>query len=252
MSNALPIMNAPNPTTKWVLKLTKRVHRQLTRNNISRTVPPITRGPSQHPPPTATKATPVQRSPWLGKTAPCIHDASLPQTISKVCFAPIAGRLRNHNIISQQALNFLSNKVWNNSAPNHTPKNLWPKDTMTATNLEHLAMPMIHPMTGKTIMSYKKLMNNPVTMDTWKTAFGKDFGGMAQGNNKTGQQGTNSIFVMTHAEFLRIPANHTITYARVVVNFCPQKLDPHRIRPSKEMYVSSLYTTTNPMQSLLS
>ncbi len=66
-------------------------------------------------------------------------------------------------------------------------------------------------------------------MEIWQTAFGKDFGGMAQGENKTGQQGTNSIFVMTHAEILLIPADCMITYARVDVNFCPQKADPHRI-----------------------
>jgi hypothetical protein len=66
-------------------------------------------------------------------------------------------------------------------------------------------------------------------MEIWQALFGKDFGGMAQGNNKTGQHGTNSIFVMTHAEILLIPADYTITYARVVVNFCLQKLDPHQI-----------------------
>jgi hypothetical protein len=221
MSNAPPIMKVPNPTTKQALKLTKRVHHQLTCNNVPGTVPPITRAPQRHPPPTATKATPVRQSPRLGKTAPCIHDANLPQSIAKVRFAPIAGRLRNHNIISQQALNFLTDKVWN------TPKNLRPKDNATAANLEHLAMPMIHPTTGKTITSYKKLMNDPTTMEIWQTAFGKDFGGMAQGDNKTVQHGTNSFFVMTHAEILLIPADRTITYARVVVNFCPQKLDPH-------------------------
>jgi hypothetical protein len=89
--------------------------------------------------------------------------------------------LRNHNIISQQALNFLTNEVWNNSAPSYTPKNLQPKDNATAANLEHLAMPMIHPTTGETITSYKKLMNNPAMMEIWQTLFGKDFGGMAQG-----------------------------------------------------------------------
>jgi hypothetical protein len=50
MSNAPPIMKAPNPTIKWSLKLTKRVHRQLTRNNVPGTVPPITRAPQWHPP----------------------------------------------------------------------------------------------------------------------------------------------------------------------------------------------------------
>ena len=78
-------------------------------------------------------------------------------------------------------------------------------------NLEHLAMPMIHPTTGEMISSYKKLMNDPATMEIWQTAFGKDFGGMAQADNKTGQKGTNAIFVMTHEEILLIPADRTIT-----------------------------------------
>ncbi len=72
-------------------------------------------------------------------------------------------------------------------------------------------------------------MHDPATRDIWQTAFGKDFGGMAQGNNKTGKQGTNSIFVMNHKDILHTPNDCTITYARVVVDFCPQKLDPHRI-----------------------
>ena len=72
-------------------------------------------------------------------------------------------------------------------------------------------------------------MKDPATMEMWQTAFGKDFGGMAQGGNKMGQKGTNAIFVMTHAEILLIPADQTITYARVAVIFCPQKIDSHRI-----------------------
>jgi hypothetical protein len=39
MSDAPPIMNVPNPTTKWALKTTKRVHRRLTHNNVPNTVP---------------------------------------------------------------------------------------------------------------------------------------------------------------------------------------------------------------------
>jgi hypothetical protein len=58
----------------------------------------------------------------------------------------------------------------------------------------------------------------------------KIFGGMAQGDNKTGQKGTNSIFVMTCAEIFLIPADRTLTYARLVINFHPQKLDLHQIR----------------------
>jgi hypothetical protein len=43
-------------------------------------------------------------------------------------------------------------------------------------------------------------MHDPATAEVWQTAFGKDFGGMTQGDNKTGQKGTNSVFVMTHKE----------------------------------------------------
>jgi hypothetical protein len=51
---------------------------------------------------------------------------------------------------------------------------------------EHFTSPMAHPITGKTISSYKKLMNDPATAEVWQTAFGKDFGGMAQGDTKNG------------------------------------------------------------------
>ena len=57
-----------------------------------------------------------------------------------------------------------------------------------------------NPITGETISSYKKLMNNPARAEVWQTAFGKDFGGMAQGCNRTGQKGTNAMFVMPRAE----------------------------------------------------
>jgi hypothetical protein len=89
---------------------------------------------------------------------------------------------------------------------------------------------MVHPVTGKTIASYKKFMKDPITQETWTTAFGKDFGGMSQGDNKTGQVGTNAMFVMDQKDIPNIPADRTVTYANVVVDYRPQKEDPHRIR----------------------
>jgi hypothetical protein len=61
----------------------------------------------------------------------------------------------------------------------------------------HFASPMVHPTTGETISSYKRLMNDPETAKVWQTAFGKDFSEMAQEEDKMGQKGTNSVFVMT-------------------------------------------------------
>ena len=62
------------------------------------------------------------------------------------------------------------------------------------------------------------------------TAFGKEFGGMAQGDNKTGQKGTNSIFVMSHTEITLIPGDRVVSYAGIVVDHRPQKEYPNHIR----------------------
>ncbi len=58
----------------------------------------------------------------------------------------------------------------------------------------------------------------------------EDFGGMAQGDKKTGQAGTDSIFVMDHGAIAKIPKNQTVTYACFVVDYRPQKADPHHIQ----------------------
>jgi hypothetical protein len=90
---------------------------------------------------------------------------------------------------------------------------------------------MVHPVTGKTISSYKKLMKDPAKAEIWQMAFGKDFGGMAHGDTKTGQKGTNAMFVMNHEDIKKIlKAGKKITYTNPVVNHRPQKEDPNRIR----------------------
>ncbi len=91
-------------------------------------------------------------------------------------------------------------------------------------------MPIVHPKTGKSISSYKRLMHNPATAEVWQKVFGKDFGGMVQGDNKTGQTGTKSIFVITHNKVKCIPKHQTVTYACIIVNFHSQKADPNCIR----------------------
>jgi hypothetical protein len=133
-------------------------------------------------------------------------------------------------MISQEAINFLTEYVWENSPNIFTPTKVCSKAKPSCLDLTQVASPMVHPTTGESISSYKNIIHNPATSEVWQTAFGKDFGGMAQGDEKTGQKGTNSIFVMTHNEIKRIPSDRTVTYARVVVNFCPQKTDPHQIR----------------------
>jgi hypothetical protein len=63
-------------------------------------------------------------------------------------------------------------------------------------------------------------MHDPKTAEVWQTAFGKDFGGMAQGDDKTSQKGTNSVIVMTHEEInVTMKAGHKWTCTRIVIGY---------------------------------
>ena len=51
----------------------------------------------------------------------------------------------------------------------------------------------------------------------------KELERLAQGYGET--QGTNTISFLTHEEIQCIPRDQTVTYARIVVDYCPQKAD---------------------------
>jgi hypothetical protein len=52
----------------------------------------------------------------------------------------------------------------------------------------------------------------------------------AKGDNKTGQKGTNAMFVMNHEEIKNVlKAGKTFTYTNPVVDHRPQKADPNCI-----------------------
>jgi hypothetical protein len=73
-------------------------------------------------------------------------------------------------------------------------------------------------------------MNDPVLGELWRRGFGKEFGNLCQGDDLTGEKGTNALHVMSHDEIANIPADRTVTYARIVVDYRPQKDDPNRVR----------------------
>ena len=56
----------------------------------------------------------------------------------------------------------------------------------------------------------------------------KELGRLAQGFD--GSKDTNTIFFMSHDEIKRISRDRTVTYSRIVVDYCPQKEDPNRVR----------------------
>jgi hypothetical protein len=192
ITDAPSIMEARNPTAKRALKATPRVHQRITRNNK----PGIT-SPTVAPPP----------------------------------YVPIPNRAQ-HRMVTRHAINMLTESERSSCQQAFTPDVLLPPVIIPEpSHLEHFCSPMVHPITGETISSYKKLMHDPATAEIWQTAFGKDFGGMTQGDDKTGQKGTNAMFVMSHKAIKRAYSNKKkFTYGNPVVDYRPQKDDPHRIR----------------------
>jgi hypothetical protein len=106
-----------------------------------------------------------------------------PTCIPQVHFAPVKGGLHDKYFISQEAINFLTECVLANSLDICTLMKLKTSTAPSCLNFAQVVMPMIHPNTGETISSYEHLMHNPATSEVWQTVFGKDFGGMAKGDN---------------------------------------------------------------------
>eukprot|EP00804_Cyclotella_cryptica_P000090 CCRYP_013749-RA/>CCRYP_013749-RA protein AED:0.16 eAED:0.11 QI:0/0/0/1/0/0/3/0/1031 len=86
---------------------------------------------------------------------------------------------------------------------------------------------VVHPITKETITKYEKLANDPILQTVWTKAMCKELGRLAQGWD--GRKGTDTIFFMSHDEIKQIPCHRTITYARIVVNYRPQKDNPNRV-----------------------
>jgi hypothetical protein len=122
----------------------------------------------------------------------------------------------------------LLDNLQNNTGP-FTSTKLTPPPTPLI-YFEHYAMLMVHPTTGETISSYKQLMNNPVTANMWQMACGKDFRSMCHGDTKMGAKGTNAMFVMKPEEGNHMLTARLATYANIIVDYQPQKVDPYHIQ----------------------
>ena len=92
----------------------------------------------------------------------------------------------------------------------------------------HSVNAIINETTGAK-MEYRHLIKNPALADRWENSFANELGRLAQGRTKTGLPGTSTIFF---TPFANIPENRRkdITYGRIVVDYRPQKDEPHRTR----------------------
>ena len=96
------------------------------------------------------------------------------------------------------------------------------------TDIEEVANGVVHPVTKETITKYHKLIEEPLLREVWMKAMCIELGRLAQGYKDT--EGTNTIKFLNHDEIATIPGDRTITYARIVVDYRPQKADPNRVR----------------------
>jgi hypothetical protein len=88
---------------------------------------------------------------------------------------------------------------------------------------------VVNPETGETLTNkYKQLLKVPALRETWTKALCKDLGRLTQGLN--GKEGTDTICFMAPEDIPTILKDQTVTYARIVVDYRPQKVDPNRVR----------------------
>ncbi len=127
ITDALGIIEARNPTAKRKLKKTLHVHYWVTCNNTLGIV-----------------TSPVATAPYV----------------------PIPSEAKQR-IVTQHAINLLMTNEHVVCNLVFTPTALLPLVIKREPpHFEHFACPMVHPVTGKTILSYKQLMHNPATAET--------------------------------------------------------------------------------------
>ena len=98
----------------------------------------------------------------------------------------------------------------------------------TPLGMEEVANGVVHPVTKETITKYKQLIEDPLLRDTWSKAMCKELGRLCQGFGET--EGTDTMRFLDLEGIKNIPKDRVVTYARIVVDYRPQKKDPNRVR----------------------
>eukprot|EP00804_Cyclotella_cryptica_P029279 CCRYP_011676-RA/>CCRYP_011676-RA protein AED:0.16 eAED:0.06 QI:0/0/0/1/0/0/6/0/1468 len=222
-----PRVSAPStsvdPTEPTNLPTQRFVHQRHTRSNT--------------PMPTPSEDTSTHTSQRQTKST---HDHNMPNYITQddinaVTIKPPTGFIAQSthtpcNIKAHALYHVVSNLLNTTSTTAYTPTK-HSTDTQSFTfdaQLEHTCNGVVHPVTKETITKYEKLANDPLMQNVWTQAMCKELGRLAQGWD--GSTGTDTIFFMSHNEIKNIPKDRTVTYARIVVDYRPQKDDPNRVR----------------------
>ena len=76
-------------------------------------------------------------------------------------------------------------------------------------------------------LKYRHLIQKPETKQIWENSMSNEIGRLAQGRLSKNLPGMNTLQFILYKD---IPQERKkdITYAKIVVNYCPQKKEPHR------------------------
>ena len=176
---------------------------------LAKTTPTSPIPPPQAPPPKLTREATSPRVPTL-IPSPRVPITAAPPRVEKPGAQP-----RPHLIEAEP-------DEYDTTSENHQ-KHRYP----TRFSLEHHVNAIISD-DGRS-MEYRDLIKDPNTKDIWSNSMCNEIGRLAQGRTSTGLKGTNTFeFIPFH----EIPAERKkdITYARVVVDYRPQKAEPNRTR----------------------
>ena len=72
------------------------------------------------------------------------------------------------------------------------------------------------------------LATDPATRDICTRAMSLELGKLSQGF--LNENGTDTVRFMEFDKIRNIPKNRIVSYAQIVVDYCPQKQDPNRVR----------------------
>ena len=103
---------------------------------------------------------------------------------------------RSPRLISQEALNAFAYGAMSNPPAYSPARSGIPPPSYEPIGIENFCAPVIPPTSGTIISKYKELANNQETREVWISAFGKEFGGLTQGDNRMGGKGSTAIFVL--------------------------------------------------------
>jgi hypothetical protein len=148
------IMQTHDPMANQQLIETKHAHQSQTQNNTPGGVPAIMQDSS-----------PTLKSP-KPSASPTQHQSKrllTPHPSPIVTFTPVPGGVQaSTQLVSQQALKAMTINEALHAPDIFTPRPITCKSYKNMVpNNAHFMSPMVHPMTGETITSYKCLMHNP-------------------------------------------------------------------------------------------